>query len=128
VLSRRTPTLNRPLRQPRQHRKRRRFPLRRLSRAILSTNCSNPTRRRRWRCHVGAAGGAEAISHEALKAKLAAANAQGGSLLFSRRKRSEFETRKLASTIIIAEQGRWYIAIIRPLLAALVIIYIISGR
>ena len=31
--------------------------------------------------------------------------------------------RKQASAIIVAEQGRWYTAIIRPLLAAPVIIY-----
>ena len=31
---------------------------------------------------------------------------------------AEIETRKQASAIIIAEQGHWYTAIIRPLLAA----------
>jgi hypothetical protein len=36
---------------------------------------------------------------------------------------AEIEARKQASAIIIAEQGRWYTAIIRPLLALPVIIY-----
>lgn len=36
---------------------------------------------------------------------------------------AEIEARKQAAAIIIAEQGRWYTAIIRPLLAAPVIIY-----
>jgi len=37
---------------------------------------------------------------------------------------AEIEVRKSADAIIIAEQGRWYTAIIRPLLAAPVIIYL----
>jgi hypothetical protein len=37
---------------------------------------------------------------------------------------AEIEARKSADTIIIAEQGRWYTAIVRPLLAAPVIIYL----
>lgn len=36
---------------------------------------------------------------------------------------AEIEARKKASAVIIAEQGRWYTAIIRPLLALPVIIY-----
>ena len=36
---------------------------------------------------------------------------------------AEIETRKQASAIITAKQGRWYTAIIRPLLAFPVIIY-----
>ena len=36
---------------------------------------------------------------------------------------AEIEARREASVIIRAEQGRWYTAIIRPLLAAPVIIY-----
>ena len=36
---------------------------------------------------------------------------------------AEIEARRQASAIIIAEQGRWYTAIIRPLLAAPAIIY-----
>jgi hypothetical protein len=36
---------------------------------------------------------------------------------------SEIEARRQTSAIIMAEQGRWYTAIIRPLLAAPVIIY-----
>ena len=36
---------------------------------------------------------------------------------------AEIEARKQASAIIIAEQGRWYTAIIRPLLAFPIIIY-----
>ena len=37
---------------------------------------------------------------------------------------AEIEARKSANAIIIAEQGRWYTAIIRPLLALPVIIYL----
>ena len=37
---------------------------------------------------------------------------------------AEIEARKQASAIIIAEQGRWYTAIIRPLLALPIIIYL----
>jgi hypothetical protein len=37
---------------------------------------------------------------------------------------AEIEARKSADAIIIAEQGRWYTAIIRPLLAAPVIVYL----
>ena len=37
---------------------------------------------------------------------------------------AEIEARKSANAIIIAEQGRWYTAMIRPLLAAPVVIYL----
>ncbi|MGE5140467.1 MAG: hypothetical protein ACM3JD_13450, partial [Rudaea sp.] len=37
---------------------------------------------------------------------------------------AEIEARKSAAAIVIAEQGRWYTAIVRPLLAAPVIIYL----
>ena len=37
---------------------------------------------------------------------------------------AEIETRKSADALIIAEQGRWYTAVIRPLLALPVIIYL----
>ena len=36
---------------------------------------------------------------------------------------AEIEARKQASAIIIAEQGRWYTAMIRPLLAMPIVIY-----
>ena len=38
--------------------------------------------------------------------------------LAAREIEAEIEARKQASAIILAEQGRWYTAIIRPLLAA----------
>ena len=61
----------------------------------------------------------------AYKAKLAAANTQDriAADLAAKEIEAEIEARKQASAIIIAEQGRWYTAIIRPLLAAPVIIY-----
>ena len=37
---------------------------------------------------------------------------------------AEIEARKAADAVILAEQGRWYTAIIRPLLAAPVVIYL----
>ena len=40
---------------------------------------------------------------------------------------AEIAARKEASAIIIAEQGRWYTAIIRPLLAFPIIIYLLEG-
>ncbi|TMJ87951.1 MAG: hypothetical protein E6G78_10215 [Alphaproteobacteria bacterium] len=65
---------------------------------------------------------------DAYKAKLAAANAQGAQAAELARAAllAEIEVRKSADAIIIAEQGRWYTAIIRPLLAAPVIIYLWS--
>jgi hypothetical protein len=61
----------------------------------------------------------------AYKAKLDAANTQDriAADLAVKEIEAEIETRKEASALIIAEQGRWYTAIIRPLLAAPVIIY-----
>src|SRR5262244_1414453 len=62
----------------------------------------------------------------AYKAKLAAANAQGAQAVELARAAllAEIEARRTANAVIIAEQGRWYTAIIRPLLAAPVIIYL----
>jgi hypothetical protein len=61
----------------------------------------------------------------AYKAKLDAANTKDrvAADLAAKEIEAEIETRKQASSIIIAEQGRWYTAIIRPLLATPVIIY-----
>ncbi len=61
----------------------------------------------------------------AYKAKLDATNThdQIAADLAAKEIEPEIEARKQASAIIIAEQGRWYTAIIRPLLAAPVIIY-----
>jgi hypothetical protein len=61
----------------------------------------------------------------AYKAKLDAANTQDriAADLAAKEIEAEIEARNQASAIIIAEQGRWYTAIIRPLLAAPVIIY-----
>ena len=62
----------------------------------------------------------------AYKAKLAAANAQGAQAVEVVRAAliAEIEARKSANAVILAEQGRWYTAIIRPLLAAPVVIYL----
>ena len=62
----------------------------------------------------------------AYKAKLAAANAQGAQAVEVARAAliAEIEARKSANAVILAEQGRWYTAIIRPLLAAPVVIYL----
>ena len=61
----------------------------------------------------------------AYKAKLDAANTRDhiAADLAAKEIEAEIEARKQASAIIIAEQGRWYTAIIRPLLAVPVIIY-----
>lgn len=61
----------------------------------------------------------------AYKAKLAATNTQDriAADLAAKEIEAEIEARRQASTIIIAEQGRWYTAIIRPLLAFPIIIY-----
>jgi hypothetical protein len=61
----------------------------------------------------------------AYKARLDAANTQDriAADLAAKEIEAEIAARKQASAIIIAEQGRWYTAIIRPLLAAPVIIY-----
>jgi hypothetical protein len=61
----------------------------------------------------------------AYKAKLDAGNTRGriAADLAAKEIEADIEARKQASAIIIAEQGRWYTAIIRPLLALPVIIY-----
>jgi hypothetical protein len=61
----------------------------------------------------------------AYKARLDAANTQDriAADLAAKEIEAEIAAHKRASAIIIAEQGRWYTAIIRPLLAAPVIIY-----
>src|SRR5262245_18907046 len=60
---------------------------------------------------------------DAYKAKLAAANAQGAQAARAALL-AEIEARRNANAVILAEQGRWYTAVIRPLLAAPVIIYL----
>jgi hypothetical protein len=62
----------------------------------------------------------------AYRAKLDAANTQDrvAADLAAKEIEAEIETRKQASAIIMAEQGRWYTAIIRPLLAFPLIIYL----
>lgn len=62
---------------------------------------------------------------DAYKAKLDAFNAHDriAADLAAKEIEAEIEARKQASAIIIAEQGRWYTAIIRPLLALPIIIY-----
>ena len=61
----------------------------------------------------------------AYKAKLETANTRDriAADLAGKEIEAEIEARKQASAIIIAEQGRWYTAIIRPLLTLPVIIY-----
>jgi len=63
---------------------------------------------------------------DAYKAKLDAANSAGAQAadLAAKAITAEIEARRSANAVIIAEQGRWYTAIIRPLLAAPVIIYL----
>ncbi len=62
----------------------------------------------------------------AYKARLEATNSQDRMVadLAAKEIEAEIEARKQASTIIIAEQGRWYTAIIRPLIAFPLIIYL----
>lgn len=62
----------------------------------------------------------------AYKAKLEAANTQDriAADLAVKEIEAEIAARKQASAVLIAEQGRWYTAIIRPLLALPVIIYL----
>ena len=62
----------------------------------------------------------------AYKAKLDAANSAGAQAadLAAKAIAAEIEARKSANAVIIAEQGRWYTAVIRPLLALPVIIYL----
>jgi hypothetical protein len=63
---------------------------------------------------------------EAYKAKLEAENSQDRTAadLAAKAIVAEIEARKSADALIIAEQGRWYTAVIRPLLALPVIIYL----
>ena len=63
---------------------------------------------------------------EAYKAKLAAANSQDRTAadLAAKAIEGEIEARKQAAALVIAEQGRWWTAIVRPLLAAPVVIYL----
>ena len=63
---------------------------------------------------------------DAYKAKLAASNAQGAQAVEVARAAliAEIEARKSANAVILAEQGRWYTAIIRPLLALPVIVFL----
>ena len=62
----------------------------------------------------------------AYKAKLEAANTHDriAADLAGKEIEAEIAARKEASAVIIAEQGRWYTAIIRPLLAFPLIIYL----
>jgi hypothetical protein len=62
----------------------------------------------------------------AYKARLDAANSRDRTAadLAAKAIAAEIEARKSAAAIVIAEQGRWYTAIVRPLLAAPVIIYL----
>ena len=62
---------------------------------------------------------------ESYKAKLDAANTHDriAADLAARHIEAEIAARQQATAIIIAEQGRWYTAIIRPLLALPIIIY-----
>src|SRR5713226_3538691 len=63
---------------------------------------------------------------EAYKARLSEKNSEGqmAADLAAKAIAAEIEARKSADALIIAEQGRWYTAIIRPLLALPVIIYL----
>src|SRR3954454_17000615 len=62
----------------------------------------------------------------AYKAKLDAANTQDriAADLAAKEIEAEIAAQKEASAVIIAEQGRWYTAIIRPLLAFPLVIYL----
>jgi hypothetical protein len=62
----------------------------------------------------------------AYRARLEASNAEGAQAadLAAKAIAAEIEARRSANAVIIAEQGRWYTAMIRPLLAAPVIIYL----
>ena len=63
---------------------------------------------------------------DAYKAKLDSQNTQGAQAAEVARAAllAEVDARKSANAIIIAEQGRWYTAMVRPLLALPVIIYL----
>jgi hypothetical protein len=62
----------------------------------------------------------------AYKAKLDAANTKDriAADLAAKEIEAEIEARRQATAILIAEQGRWYTAIIRPLLAFPIVIYL----
>jgi hypothetical protein len=62
----------------------------------------------------------------AYKAKLDAQNSRDAKAaeLAEQAMLAEIEARKSADALIIAEQGRWYTALVRPLLAAPVVIYL----
>jgi hypothetical protein len=62
----------------------------------------------------------------AYKARLDAQNSQDARAadLAAKAIAAEIEARKAADAVILAEQGRWYTALIRPLLALPVIIYL----
>ena len=62
----------------------------------------------------------------AYKARLDASNTQDriAADLAAKEIEAEIVARKEASAVIVAEQGRWYTAIIRPLLAFPIIIYL----
>jgi hypothetical protein len=62
----------------------------------------------------------------AYKAKLDASNTKDriAADLAAKEIEAEIAARRQASAIIIAEQGRWYTAIIRPLLALPIIVYL----
>jgi hypothetical protein len=62
----------------------------------------------------------------AYKARLDASNTKDriAADLAAKKIEAEIVARKEASAVIIAEQGRWYTAIIRPLLAFPIIIYL----
>jgi hypothetical protein len=63
---------------------------------------------------------------EAYKARLAAAGSQDAVAadLAAKAIAAEIEQRKSANAIVAAEQGRWWTAIVRPLLALPVVIYL----
>ncbi len=63
---------------------------------------------------------------DAYKEKLDAVNTRDrpAADLAAKEIEAEIEARRQANALLIAEQGRWYTAIIRPLLAAPVIIYL----
>ena len=62
---------------------------------------------------------------EAYKARLAEKSSEGqmAADLAAKAIAAEIEARKSADAVIIAEQGRWYTAIIRPLLALPVVVF-----
>jgi len=62
---------------------------------------------------------------EAYKARLSAQNSEGqmAADLAAKAIAAEIEARKSADALIMAEQGRWYTAIIRPLLALPVVVF-----